>query len=290
MKEDISKCASFEEISAYVDGELEPSCAAFKHIESCGECRLRAERMRGLSRAVHASLSNPPGADRIARKCVEALRAERQISSLRCASYTQIFLKAAAAIAIFAGASVYVFELSRRGDETRAAKFDGAGKSTVAEADMKSRNTLAEADENGTRAEPAVHSPLNSLELSEMRTAGSGSSAGLVSDKIHFVECKGDSAAAIAPVVKHSWIWTKTAAAAPDIRSIISACNLTPAKSPEGAGLRIKTDKAGLVKLVRAINASGYELLSDSEPQPESGRFAGSPGDPVEYHVSTVER
>ncbi len=52
------ECPSYEDISAFFDGELDPSTSAYAHIEKCEKCREQLEAYKKVSDSFKEELKN----------------------------------------------------------------------------------------------------------------------------------------------------------------------------------------------------------------------------------------
>jgi hypothetical protein len=125
-----------------------------------------------------------------------------------------------------------------------------------------------------------------------METASAGNKNAIISQDILFENKRDDKIAVISPEVRHVWTWDKVEKNAPAIEEILTELGLnnktmTAYKDKFGNIVySLSTSKMNLVKLIKVLHSRGYELLSDSEPQPEGIKFLGASDDIARYKFS----
>ncbi len=288
------ECPPLEDISAYCDDELAPSSKEYLHIKSCEHCLKKLKQIRDISNAISSSLSNPPGSDNIETKCLIAVRLENRSRKFKHGSYGEIFLKVAAVFAIFAAAFLFLVDLRKRRDELESAKLEkksdnNMNRSKVSNSIQTEKSAPITVVENDKSEK---HNALNSFNISDMETASAGNKNAIISQDILFENKRDDKIAVISPEVRHVWTWDKAEKNAPAIEEILTELGLnnktmTAYKDKSGNIVySLSISKMNLVKLIKVLHSRGYELLSDSEPQPEGIKFLGASDDIARYKFS----
>lgn len=284
------KCPSFVSLSALADNELPQDHPDYIHIKSCSECQIKLQKLQTLNSCISNAVLSLNENEIVHEKCIESFRAEIRFKRANLPNYPLIILKSVAVLAIFAGILFYLLEIFQQKSRTLSVRDDVNGKEVAISDKQEIPTTSIELtrnnnDEKIELAQKHNRSPLNSFDLYDFKSAGSGVQQNLISQNIRFQNNKEERAVPIADIVRHNWIWTNKNKPAPDLHSLLKKYKYSQTSNDV---IEISLTKEELVKLVMELHNSGFELLSNEEPQPETKLFFGNPSDKVEYEVKLI--
>ena len=288
MKEnptDMRNCPSFEDVSAFLDHELDPASPAYAHITACPECQRRLDAYRKINRYLNTAVQvTPPEGlnDRIKAALV------RENKLIRFPNLNR-GLRLAAAFTVCCGVVFYVLM-----DNTRppAEPIGNDREPAVQSPDRKMVPEVARNDDDAAVASTPARD-------SEFISAGSlvGASYGnsdtpVFTDAMAAID-RNRKAVDIAAQVQQVWS-VKDADKTEALLSGLMKKMQIPEKNVRitvnGNNVRLIAGltKLELIHLVRACRACGLELLSPTAPQPEQNVFVGNANNPVVYYAEFV--
>ncbi|MDD3118334.1 MAG: zf-HC2 domain-containing protein [Victivallales bacterium] len=292
MKEnlnDVRECPSFEDISAFLDGELSPDAPVYAHIAACPRCRRRLDEYREIDARIATAITTatPEGLSERIKAAVA-----RENATIRFPHLHRI-LSLAAAFAVCCGVVFYIVT-----DKTVPPTVPIGNQQEVALSgthDDGHAHAVASAPNASAPADIVTHSSPDSAFISAGSLVGAsygGTSAPVFTDAMASID-RRRKPVDIAAQVQQVWAVGNTEDAALLLTGFLKKMHV-----PEnnirlihnGNSLRLIAGltKLELVHLVRACRASGLELLSPAAPQPEQNVFTGKGSTPIVYYAEFV--
>lgn len=262
---DTPDCPSFDDISAYIDGEGEAKHR--EHIESCDVCRRVADSLRALDAAVGSACRAPEG---LAGRVIAACREDEAAPPVATPFWSGGLLRYAAALVLTIGLALAVRTAVDHSGERRVAVTDDA--SSMQETGAETVPIVG----GGTVGRPAQLNR-DMLPVTANTKIGRPSPVPVTGRRL------------LPGRVDHLWTVPNVAAVEPWLE----------AKLPEGTwrvterrrdsvSVRLRAVDSELQELVQGMYDKGWHLLSDDLPQPDRLARVRFDGRPVLYGAEFV--
>ena len=273
-------CPEFEELSAYFDGELDPSSSVYKHIESCETCKNELESLRRVSDSIKQEFAAEVPDDFPVR--IIASIKERQEKKMAAKPFP---LNTAIRIAaLFIISALIVFNLIPK--EENIAKSQSSQKA-IEPLVFLNRPTLA-GSLTALPPPPSRRSASGANGTIDLRRMMNVSTGNMSDEILSLPPDQTAESAVIRPEVHQVWSVDNLDSAENQIAKFAPSAKF--AKDATGNRvMNVQLTKKELAELVRECKAAGFRLLSPSQPQPEQKVFAGRENDKVLYNAVFVK-
>lgn len=282
MKTKLQKdCPDYEDVSAFLDGELDPSSSVYNHIDSCEKCRKRVEEYRKINLSISKELASAVP-DNYAANLVSSIKKrqakENNISDKKLFPF-HIIMKVAAIVIVSA---VAFFIVSDR-IKPEQNDFDPATAEPLvflnkpdAVVKLSQLNLL-----NGNEKFPDS----DSIDMNDLMNVSMGKQND--NDLINKDNTE-NPVAFIHPEVSQAWSVDDLSEAETKISEFAENVKFTEDRNGNVA-FTLTLTKEELAEFVRKCKAAGFRLLSPVQPQPEQTTFAGKKDDKVSYNAVLIK-
>lgn len=282
-------CPEPESLSAHFDGAERLPKEQEAHVALCEKCGARLDDYGRIAKDMKCALASSTPCDVVARirhGVKEKLERDSSASpaSRRSIDFPLWLSRAAALLALCCVAGYFLF------------KGDGAGTPDGAKqplSDVELASVHPSALKDAGIGPVATVQPGGAIDLSEISSVSFGGDEGrrLIAGSL-----PGSSAQTPEPIasnVRHVWISKSPDDVRAKVERIAKALSIEPGQisfepSEDGLAASFKLDRRKAAMLVRACHASGFQLLSPQQPQPEQRLFSGSGSEPVLYEADFV--
>ena len=283
--EPVAECPSYEQVSAFVDGELAEDSPDYRHIVDCPECGKRLEAYSRIGERLSKELAGAVPAGLIDGIELELERERKRAALDSGTTPFRALLKIAALVALSLSAFFILTRAPSGGsgakpallaDSRPPARFLGDASAHPESRAVRKQNgsqfgndvnmrDFTPVDSNGTRVPVEFGGPAAAAR---------------------------NAAARIHPDVAQTWCVPSASKAAALFAEYAKMGGASAIKKVDRDGntvLSCRLKKSSLVNLVRGMRANGCDLLSPAQPQPEQEAFAGKGDDMVSYRAVLVE-
>lgn len=283
--EKIKACPGLEQISAFFDGELDRNSKEARHIADCAECRRHLDAYDMFHKKLSQEIVGAEDSSLI-EKIQSRVHKELVKGKVKTLSYSVLFLKAAVIFLILSGTVLYIAGLVKTKNISSTVSFESE-ESKVAETPEKKKIEIADI--------PAEKiSPGSAIPFKNFTNVSTGVKDSSLNGIRFSKESEKDKPVYIPDKVHHVWVVKNPEKAYAEIKNFAKELNIAEEflkfKKTKNGSLQciVHLTKHQLVTLVRAYEASGFELLDSTAPQPEQSVFYGNANDPAEYSFDII--
>lgn len=282
MKETLNiQCPDYEDVSAFVDGELDSLSSEFTHIQSCDKCLKRVEEYRKLNSSINDILLSAVPEGFAENLLADIKKRQEQVPDKDSGKPIPflLFMKVAA-IFVVMGIVFFIF----KNDDFSGGGLDPDTSDPLVFLDnpVPSRS-FSKLEFPPTRENASLGS--HSMDIRKLMNVSSGNYKD--SDLFDFQD-SSDCVACIQPKVSQVWSVDNLSDAEKEFAKFTD--NSEFAKDENGNGVIVlKLTKKELAELVRKCKTAGFRLLSASQPQPEQITFSGNQNDKVCYTATLIQ-
>ena len=293
------KCPDPEALSAHFDSKQELDGETAEHVRSCEFCGRRLDEYGRLANGMKCALSSAEAEDillRIKSGVHEKLKREGQSETRRPINFPYWLSSIAAGLAVCALGTYMVTHMERPAPEV-ASSLPPTPVRMMATAPSElsaPSNALASSGvaEKPKSQEPSLSDSFGAIDLKQLSSVSFGGDDGarMIAGA---VDTPNRQPAVIEPSVRHVWMVQSGKDLSAQMKTIEMALSLDPKSISLSGGdnaskLSFDISRRQAVAIVRALKASGYELLSPQQPQPEQKVFSGNGEEPVRYEADFV--
>ena len=275
------KCPQFEDISAYIDGELDNSSSEFIHIESCEKCRKTVNELQEIDAELSLELKSAVPDDFAANLILSLQEKTKQTLPKPKTILINRIMRIAALFVLSSGTFYMLFN---KGSEQQEKEFSA----TEARPLVFLNKPAVPPEISRLKFPPQEqNTDSHSIDIRNLTNVSTDNT----SDIIDYADLdslnKKQPAAMIPPKVNQTWSVDNLNDAANEFAKF--AGNTEFAQDRYGNPvIRVELTKKELAELVRKCESAGFRLLTPNQPQPEQTVFEGNSNSKVTYTATLV--
>ena len=276
------KCPQFEDISAYVDGELDESTSEFIHIESCKFCKETVNELQAIDSELAIELDVAVPED-FTKNLLQSLQKKTQ----KTAPQPKIILlnrimRIAALFVLSAGIFFILF------NKTESLKQEKESSTIETRPLVFLNNTAVTHKKSSLKFPPAPpQADSNSIDIRNLTNVSTDSTSDIINyadiGRLH----KKQPTATIPPEVNQTWSIDNIKDAVNKFANFATTARFGK-DSYGNPVIRVELTKKELAELVRKCESAGFRLLTPNQPQPEQTVFEGNSNSKVSYTATLV--
>lgn len=288
------KCPDPEALSAHFDNEglLGEDDAA--HVKRCELCGKRLDDYGRISNGMKCALSSAQASDMLFRiKTGVHEKLKREGEAKPPLKFPYWISSVAAGLAVCALGAYMVTHMEKPQGESQAPAPIEERLAASPSALVPSELSVPQPKALASNSKPSESPSFGAIDLKQLSSVSFGGDDGarMIAGA---VDGGNSSPAVIDASVRHVWMLPSGANLPGSLKAIAKAASLDPSQisgvseSGDGCKATFSVSRRQAVALVRAFKASGFELLSPQQPQPEQSVFSGNGAEPVSYQADFV--